>query len=91
VQVMNALEVDPKRTWKGAWRWFSEDMLDCCRPLEEVKRARTPLAVLASVLTDQYSKLARRQQAAHKITMPSSDASGIGAMCTACTRVSAYG
>jgi glutathione gamma-glutamylcysteinyltransferase len=38
VQVMNALEVDPKRTWKGAWRWFAEDMLDCCRPLEEVRK-----------------------------------------------------
>lgn len=21
--VLNALEVDPKRKWKGNWRWFS--------------------------------------------------------------------
>lgn len=21
--VLNALEVDPKRTWKGNWRWYS--------------------------------------------------------------------
>lgn len=21
--VLNALEVDPKRRWKGNWRWFS--------------------------------------------------------------------
>ena len=41
VQVMNALEIDPKRTWKGAWRWYSEDMLDCCRPLDEVRKVRT--------------------------------------------------
>jgi glutathione gamma-glutamylcysteinyltransferase len=38
VQVMNALEVDPRRTWKGIWRWYSEDMLDCCKGLEDVKK-----------------------------------------------------
>ena len=41
VQVLNALEIDPKRAWKGAWRFFSEEMLDCCRPLEEVKQVRS--------------------------------------------------
>ena len=40
VQVMNALEVDPRRTWKGAWRWYSEDMLDCCKSLDEIKKVR---------------------------------------------------
>jgi hypothetical protein len=40
VQVMNALDVDPKRTWKGVWRWYSEDMLDCCKPLDEIKKVR---------------------------------------------------
>eukprot|EP00600_Ochromonadales_sp_CCMP1393_P002924 CAMPEP_0174978244 /NCGR_PEP_ID=MMETSP0004_2-20121128/14080_1 /TAXON_ID=420556 /ORGANISM="Ochromonas sp., Strain CCMP1393" /LENGTH=372 /DNA_ID=CAMNT_0016229563 /DNA_START=227 /DNA_END=1345 /DNA_ORIENTATION=+ len=25
--VMNALNIDPKRVWKGAWRWVSEDTL----------------------------------------------------------------
>ena len=29
--------VDPKRVWKGPWRWFSEALLDCCEPLEVVK------------------------------------------------------
>lgn len=29
--VLNALCIDPRRTWKGAWRWFHEAMLDCCR------------------------------------------------------------
>lgn len=28
--VLNALSVDPQETWKGPWRWFSEEMLDCC-------------------------------------------------------------
>ena len=34
--VLNALSIDPRRTWKGAWRWFHEGMLDCCRPLDTV-------------------------------------------------------
>jgi hypothetical protein len=35
--VLNALEVDPLRQWKGVWRWYDESMLDCCRPLETVQ------------------------------------------------------
>ncbi|GIL75768.1 hypothetical protein Vretimale_5299 [Volvox reticuliferus] len=36
--VLNALSIDPRRTWKGSWRWFHEAMLDCCRPLDIVKQ-----------------------------------------------------
>ena len=32
--VLNALQIDPGRTWKGAWRWFDESKLDCCKPLD---------------------------------------------------------
>lgn len=28
--VLNALALDPKRLWKGNWRWFSEEMLETC-------------------------------------------------------------
>ncbi|KAJ3679708.1 hypothetical protein LUZ60_017719 [Juncus effusus] len=35
--VLNALAIDPRRKWKGVWRWFDETMLDCCEPLEKVK------------------------------------------------------
>ncbi|KAJ3351844.1 hypothetical protein HDU83_008570 [Entophlyctis luteolus] len=35
--VLNALEVDPNRPWKGAWRWYDETLLDCCSPLETIK------------------------------------------------------
>ncbi|KAF3436123.1 hypothetical protein FNV43_RR23215 [Rhamnella rubrinervis] len=35
--VLNALAIDPRRKWKGPWRWFDECMLDCCEPLETVK------------------------------------------------------
>ena len=36
--VLNALAIDPGRIWKGIWRWFAEDMLDCCVPLEDVQK-----------------------------------------------------
>ena len=29
--VLNALAIDPRRPWKGVWRWFNEELLDCCR------------------------------------------------------------
>ncbi|XXQ34946.1 glutathione gamma-glutamylcysteinyltransferase [Plasmodiophora brassicae] len=35
--VLNAMGQDPGRTWKGPWRYFHEDMLTCCVPLEVVK------------------------------------------------------
>lgn len=34
VMVLNALSVDPGRVWKGPWRWYHENMLDCCVPLD---------------------------------------------------------
>jgi len=37
VVALNALSIDPGRQWKGPWRWFSEDMLDCCVPLADVR------------------------------------------------------
>jgi glutathione gamma-glutamylcysteinyltransferase len=37
VTALNALAIDPGRLWKGAWRWFAEDLLDCCVPLAEVR------------------------------------------------------
>lgn len=38
--VLNALSVDPRETWKGPWRWFSEEMLDCCcLSIQEVERS----------------------------------------------------
>jgi hypothetical protein len=35
---LNALEIDPLRQWKGVWRWYDETMLDCCRPLEHIRK-----------------------------------------------------
>eukprot|EP00195_Chlamydomonas_chlamydogama_P013755 CAMPEP_0202897002 /NCGR_PEP_ID=MMETSP1392-20130828/5876_1 /ASSEMBLY_ACC=CAM_ASM_000868 /TAXON_ID=225041 /ORGANISM="Chlamydomonas chlamydogama, Strain SAG 11-48b" /LENGTH=434 /DNA_ID=CAMNT_0049582539 /DNA_START=419 /DNA_END=1723 /DNA_ORIENTATION=- len=36
--VLNALSIDPGRPWKGPWRWFHDELLDCCVPLEHVKK-----------------------------------------------------
>lgn len=34
IMVLNSLDVDPGRVWKGPWRWYHEQMLDCCVPLQ---------------------------------------------------------
>lgn len=47
VVALNALGVDPGRLWKGPWRWFSEELLDCCSPLERVRRQGITLDELA--------------------------------------------
>uniref|UniRef100_A0A7I4Y6Q0 glutathione gamma-glutamylcysteinyltransferase n=1 Tax=Haemonchus contortus TaxID=6289 RepID=A0A7I4Y6Q0_HAECO len=38
VMVLNALEVDPGQVWKAPWRFYHESMLDCCVPLESIKK-----------------------------------------------------
>lgn len=38
VMILNALEVDPLKVWKGPWRWYHEHMLDCCVPMEVVEQ-----------------------------------------------------
>ena len=47
VVVLNALAIDPGRLWRGPWRWFGEEMLDCCSPLDEVRREGITLPRLA--------------------------------------------
>lgn len=36
--ILNALEIDPHRLWKGSWRWFSEDLLNCCKDLKLIQK-----------------------------------------------------
>lgn len=38
VVALNSLAIDPGRSWKGPWRWFAEDLLDCCVPLADVRQ-----------------------------------------------------
>lgn len=56
VMVLNTLNIDPGRVWKGPWRWFHEDMLDCCEELERVKEH--------GITFDQFCCLARCNGAA---------------------------
>lgn len=37
VVVLNALAIDPGRIWRGVWRWYGEEMLDCCQSLPVIK------------------------------------------------------
>ncbi|TPX51971.1 hypothetical protein SeMB42_g01740 [Synchytrium endobioticum] len=34
--VLNTLEIDPHRQWKGPWRYFDEATLACLRPLAQI-------------------------------------------------------
>jgi glutathione gamma-glutamylcysteinyltransferase len=49
VMSLNALQVDPQRRWKGSsvWRWYDEDMLSCCEPVDSVRKKGISLDSLA--------------------------------------------
>ena len=47
VVVLNALGIDPQRTWRGPWRWFSEELLDCCVPLARIRETGISMGQLA--------------------------------------------
>jgi glutathione gamma-glutamylcysteinyltransferase len=59
---LNALGIDPQRRWKGPWRWFSEELLDCCKALEDVQRE--------GVTLDEVACLARCSQASVAVLRP---------------------
>src|SRR5262249_2804529 len=47
VVALNALGIDPGRLWKGPWRWFAEELLDCCVPLAEGRQRGLDMDELA--------------------------------------------
>jgi glutathione gamma-glutamylcysteinyltransferase len=51
VTALNALGIDPGRPWKGPWRHFSEDLLICCKTLEEAAATGLTLPEVACVAT----------------------------------------
>ena len=64
--VLNALGVDPGRPWlspasgqETVWRWFGDTMLDCCKPLDEIRAEGLTL--------DQVACLARCNGAAVEV------------------------
>lgn len=62
VVALNSLGIDPGRTWKGPWRWFSEDLLTCCTSLETVRERGLDL--------DEVSCLARCNGATVEVHRP---------------------
>ena len=51
--VLNALRIDPLRPWKGPWRVFHEQLLDCCVPLPQVKQQGITLPQVQALQTQQ--------------------------------------
>lgn len=49
--VLNALEIDPRRQWRGVWRWYSDEQLDCCTSVDVMKQK--------GITFNQFSCLAR--------------------------------
>lgn len=42
--ILNAAGIDPQRNWKGVWRWYDQDQLNCCRPLESIRQIGITMA-----------------------------------------------
>ena len=61
--ILNSLRIDPRRIWKTVWRWYSEELLDCCRPLEDVK--------VSGITLDEFVCLAECNGAIVSLVRPS--------------------
>ncbi|TDH71750.1 hypothetical protein CCR75_001096 [Bremia lactucae] len=57
---LNALQIDPGRLWKGPWRWFSEELFECCTSLSVAKEKGISLSEFLylarcnGVITEDY-------------------------------------
>ncbi|KAF9575264.1 hypothetical protein EC968_003905 [Mortierella alpina] len=49
--VLNALEIDPRKQWRGVWRWYSDEQLDCCASVDVMRQK--------GITFNQFSCLAR--------------------------------
>ena len=49
VVALNALDIDPGRTWQGPWRWFSEELLNCCVSHDDVRARGMDIEQLATL------------------------------------------
>ncbi|XP_076813974.1 glutathione gamma-glutamylcysteinyltransferase-like isoform X2 [Clavelina lepadiformis] len=66
VMLLNGLAIDPGKVWKGVWRWYHENMLECCTSLSEVKEK--------GVTMDQLSCIAKCNQLNSKIVYANENA-----------------
>ena len=72
VVALNALGVDPGRLWKGPWRWFAEDLLDCCVSLDEVRRRGLDMDELACLARCNTWSCSARARAGSRRFAPAS-------------------
>ena len=57
--VLNSLSIDPEKTWKGVWRWWSEENLECA-PLESISKGTTFDEIHQVALCNGLSVIAKR-------------------------------
>jgi glutathione gamma-glutamylcysteinyltransferase len=67
VVALNALGIDPGRLWRGPWRWFSEELLDCCAPLERVRLEGISMNELACLARCNGADAEARHAEAHDL------------------------
>ncbi|CEP09151.1 hypothetical protein [Parasitella parasitica] len=63
--VLNALEIDPKRTWKGNWRWFSSEQMKTCSPAESIEKRGIPFDEF-TCLAQTYCRVLPRRGVSYK-------------------------
>ncbi|KAK9904893.1 hypothetical protein WJX75_005037 [Coccomyxa subellipsoidea] len=65
--VLNTLAIDPRRAWKGPWRWFHEQMLDCCLPILRVAEEGIVLHQAACLARCNGAKVEVRQSGSFSV------------------------
>lgn len=68
VVVLNALAIDPGRIWRGVWRWYGEEMLDCCHSLPVIQETGITLDEFVCISRCNGAKVS-----AHRYTEKSLD------------------
>ncbi|KAI8050124.1 Phytochelatin synthase-domain-containing protein [Gilbertella persicaria] len=63
--VLNALEIDPKKIWKGNWRWFSSEQMQTCSPAESIQERGIPFDEF-TCLAQAYCQVQSRRGASYK-------------------------
>ncbi|ORY02011.1 phytochelatin synthase [Basidiobolus meristosporus CBS 931.73] len=58
--VLNAMEIDPKKRWKGSWRWFSEELLEGFNPSKQVQRSGVNFAEFQALAQKHCDVVAKR-------------------------------
>ena len=78
---LNALGVDPGREWKSSWRWFDENLLDCCVPLEVVAKEGVTLDQVACLARCNGADVTVRRAPPLDSSCQPSDAAATAACC----------